>query len=161
MPNRFRLVLDTNSLLRGLANRDSASGRVLGLCERRQVTLLLSRPVLSEYRRVLGSPEIVRRNPDIAAADLELVLRRLRYFSLNIGPVGARFRFDRDPMDEKIIELPIAGSASHIVTNDKDLLSLMSGHDDAARRFRQRLSNVCVLIPADFLKQFEASASGA
>lgn len=161
MPTRFRLVLDTNTLLRGLANRDSASGRVLALCENRQVLLLLSRPVLSEYRRILGSPKIARRNPEIADADVELVLRRLRYFSEYFGWIALRFRFDRDPMDEKIIELAVAGSASHIATNDNDLLALDSGHDDAAKRFRQRLPTARVVVPADFMREYETSAAGA
>jgi predicted nucleic acid-binding protein len=65
-----------------------------------------------------------------------------------------RFRFDRDPMDEKFIELALAGSASHMVTNDNDLLYLASGHDDSARRFRQRLPDARVVVPADFMREY-------
>ena len=72
MPDPFRLVLDTNTLLSGLANRNSASGRVLDHCENRRVVLLLSRPVQAEYRRALGSPEIRRRNPEITQEAIEL-----------------------------------------------------------------------------------------
>ena len=43
------------------------------------------------------------------------------------------------------------------MTNDNDLLSLMTGHDDAARRFRQRLPAARVLGPAAFLQEFERS----
>jgi predicted nucleic acid-binding protein len=99
----------------------------------------------------------VERNPNIAAADIELVLRRLRYFSLHITPVSSRFRLDRDPMDEKFIELAIAGSATQIVTNDKDLLSLSSGYDDSAKRLRQRLPGARILLPADFIRWFDSS----
>jgi len=119
--------------------------------------LLLSRPIQAEYRRVIGSPEVRRRNPAITPRDVELVLRRLRYVGEYLGHVRARFRFDRDPDDEPFIELAIDGSASHIVTSDMDLLSLSSGRDDAARRFRQRLPRVRVLRPAEFLREFEAT----
>jgi putative PIN family toxin of toxin-antitoxin system len=121
------------------------------------VLLLLSRPVQAEYRRVLGSPEMLRRNPEITREAIELVVRRLRYVGEYMGQVKASFRLDRDRDDEPFIELAIAGGASHIVTNDNDLLSLTGAHDDAARRFRQRLPGVRVLRPGAFLREFEAS----
>jgi putative PIN family toxin of toxin-antitoxin system len=152
---QFRLVLDTNSLLSGLANPDSASGRVLDHCENRRVLLLLSRPVQAEYRRVLGSAEMLRLNPQIDNEAIELVLRRLRYVGEYLGRIKSSFRFDRDPDDEPLIELAIAGKASHLVTSDNDLLSLTAGHDDASRRFRQRLPGARVLRPATFLGELE------
>ena len=79
MPDPVRVVLDTNTLLSGLANRSSVCGRVLQYCESRRVVLLMSRPVQAEYRRVLGSEEILHRNPQITPEAIELVLRRLRY----------------------------------------------------------------------------------
>ena len=158
MPGPYRIVLDTNALLSGLADRNSASGRVLEHCEKRQVLLLLSRPVQAEYRRVLGSAEMIRRNPQITHEAIELVLRRLRYVGEYIGQVRARFRFDRDRDDEPFIELAIDGGASYLVTGDKDLLSLMTGYDDAGRRFRQRLPGIRVLHPADFLREVDSTS---
>ena len=157
MPVLPRLVLDTNTLLSGLANRKSASGRVLGHCESRRALLLMSRPIQTEYRRVLGSAEMMRRNPDITPEAIELVLRRLRYVGQYFGRVTSRFRLDRDPNDEPFIELAIEGSASYLVTNDNDLLSLPQGHDDTAKRFRQRLPALRVLRAAEFLREFEQS----
>jgi putative PIN family toxin of toxin-antitoxin system len=155
LPEHFRVVLDTNTLLSGLANRKGAAGRVLDHCENRRVVLLLSRPVQVEYRRVLGSAEMLRRNPEITTEAIELVLRRLRYFGEYMGNVQTRFRFDRDRDDEAFIELAIEGLASHLVTSDNDLLSLLSGHDDSSRRFRQRLPKIQVLRPVGFLRSFE------
>lgn len=160
MLERLRVVLDTNTLLNGLVNRDSASGRVLDHCEKRRVLLLLSRPVQAEYKRVLGSRALVRRNPEITPEAVELVLRRLRYIGEYLGHIGASFRFDRDRDDEPFIELAIAGAASHVVTGDNDLLSLTVGHDDASRRFRQRLPGIHVLRPAAFLREFEGRGAG-
>jgi putative PIN family toxin of toxin-antitoxin system len=157
LPDLLRLVLDTNTLLSGLADRRGACGRVLNHCENRRVLLLLSRPVQAEYRRVLGSAEILRRNPELTGEAIELVLRRLRYVGDYLGQVRASFRFDRDPDDEPFIELAIAGAASYLVTSDKDLLSLPAGRDDAARRFRQRLSAIRVLRPGAFLRELEST----
>ena len=150
-----RLVLDTNSLLSGLANPASAAGKVLLSCENRRALLLISRAVQAEYRRVLGSPHIRCRNPQITHETIELVLRRLRYVGQFIGRVNARFRFERDPDDEPFIELSIEGSALYLVPNDNDLLSLAAGHDDAAKRLRQRLPALRIVRPAEFLRELE------
>lgn len=148
-------------MLNALANPDSASGRVLDHCDKRRVLLLSSRPVQAEYRLVLGSPAMTRRNPEITPETVDLLLRRLRYIGEYLGQVRTRFRFDRDPKDEPFIELAIAGGASHIATTDNDLLYLGSGHDDAAQRFRQRLPRTRVMRPADFLHEIEtAGGSG-
>jgi uncharacterized protein len=155
LPDLPRLVLDTNTLLSGLANRDSASGRVLEHCEYRRTVLLMSRPVQAEYRRVLSSPEILRRNPQITDETVELVLRHLRYVGQYLGQINAHFRFDRDPMDEPFIELAIEGSASYLVTSDNDLLSLPRGHDDAAKRLRQRTPALRILRPVQFLRELK------
>jgi putative PIN family toxin of toxin-antitoxin system len=115
---QFKLVVDTNVLVRGLANSNSSSGRLLRLCEKRDVSLLLSRPVTLEYREVLARDELTQRHPAITAEVVGLVIERLRYFAELIDPVRAHFEYDRDADDECFIELAIAGGATHIVTHD-------------------------------------------
>jgi putative PIN family toxin of toxin-antitoxin system len=143
-------------MVRGLARRNSPSGQILRLCDTRKVSFLLSKNVLAEYRRVLTSEEILDFH-QITPDAVELVLRRLRYVSDYLAQMQARFRFDRDPHDAKFIELAIAGNASHIITHDLDLLSLSSGHSDAAKRFRQRLPGVRIIRAAEFLQFWNAS----
>ena len=41
-----------------------------------------------------------------------------------VGDVPPVFTYDRDPKDEKYVNLAIAGNASFIVSRDKDLLDL-------------------------------------
>jgi hypothetical protein len=91
-------VLDTNVLVRGLANRGSDSGRVLRLCEDRAVLVLLSRPVMREYRDVLTRNELTRGHPAITSEAVGLVIERLRYIAEIIHPIRARFRYDAIPM---------------------------------------------------------------
>ena len=59
----LRIVLDTNVVLRGLVNSGSPSGRVLEAVDARHVLLLLSKPVLAEYRGVLNDPVLTERFP--------------------------------------------------------------------------------------------------
>ena len=152
----FRVVLDTNILLRGLLNMRSASGGVLDACDRRSVVLLLSKPVIAEYREVLTYPAIVERYPELDFEKVEIALRRLRYVGDVVRRVKSRFDYQRDPKDAKFIELAIAGRATHIVSGDKDLLWLASGHGEVANRFRQRAPSTQVMNAATFLDELES-----
>jgi len=134
----------------------SAAGRVVRICDERVVRLLLSKPVLSEYRDVLTDPEIVERYPELTTEKVEVALRRFRYFGDIVRSQTIKFDYPRDPKDEKFIELAIAGNATHIVTADKDLLSLMHGHGAAARRFRQRGPSTRVMDAVKFLAILDA-----
>jgi putative PIN family toxin of toxin-antitoxin system len=148
-----RLVLDTNVVLRGLTNLSSPSGRVLAACEQRSAVVVLSRAVLAEYRAVLNDPDILRRFQHLSPHKTEIVLRRLMYVGDLVRGVGRRFEFPRDPKDAKIIQLAIAGEASHIITVDDDLLSLKHGRDRASRQFRLRLPHVEVLQPHEYVER--------
>jgi putative PIN family toxin of toxin-antitoxin system len=149
-----RLVLDTNVVVRGLANPDSVAGRILDACDRRTVVLLLCKPVVSEYRAILANPDVTERHPAITPQSAERALGRLRYVADWHAPVRVRFRFDRDHADEPFIELAIAGGATHLVTSDNDLLSLAYGYGEAAKRFRQRLPTAKVVDPGAFIREF-------
>jgi putative PIN family toxin of toxin-antitoxin system len=146
-----RLVADTNVVLRGLLNTRSASGKILEVIENRSAVLLLSKPVLAEYRAVLTDPVIVERYPELTIDQVEVALRRFRYFGEYLRVVRASFEFARDPRDAMLIELAISGKATDLVSFDKDLLSLPFAHTDAAKRLRQRQPGLRILRPAEFL----------
>ena len=133
-----RLILDTNIVVRGFINLRSASGQILRACQRRRVILLLSRPILSEYREVLRRRAILENYPELGDPRIGDAIERLLYFSEFHRRVDARFSFPRDPKDSPFLELAIAGTATHLITTDQDMLSLVGGHDDASKRFRQR-----------------------
>lgn len=56
-------------------------------------------------------------------------------------PINYRIRACRDPKDDKFLELAVNGSASLIITGDKDLLAL-----DPFR-------GIGIITPAGFLKR--------
>lgn len=151
MTSSFRLVVDTNVVLRGLLNTRSASGKILEIIDKRSAVLLLSKPVMTEYRAILTDPFIVERYPELTIDQVEAALRRFRYFGEFLPVIRTRFEFARDPRDAMLIELAISGKATDLLSYDKDLLSLPSGHTDAARRLRQRLPNLRIHTPPDFL----------
>jgi putative PIN family toxin of toxin-antitoxin system len=146
------LALDTNTIVRAFANWESPSGILVECCEQRVFRLLTSRQVLAEYRRVLMRPELSALHHSVEA-DVEKVLRRLKYVSDSKNVADTHFPFDRDPDDAKFLELAIAGKATHLVTHDRDLLSLAAAHSDAVRRFRQRAPGTRILPAAAFLAE--------
>src|SRR5205807_6552764 len=64
-------------------------------------SMLLSRPVMREYRDVLGRAELTHAHPAITPDAVRLVIERLRYFADLVDPVRARFRYDRDPDEDR------------------------------------------------------------
>ena len=149
----LRICLDTNTVLRALIRTTSHSAKILSLCETRRIVLLLSRPVLKEYRRILTGPALISRALDREPPNIKSLLDGLRYEAEYIDPVIEKFDLDRDPDDAKFIELAFAGRATHIITHDKDLLSLPTSRSDAGKRFRQRLPGVRVMDAETFVRK--------
>ena len=154
LPVSLRVVLDTNILVRALLNERSPSGRILRACELRLVVPLLSVPVLAEYRSILNDPELAAEFPQLEKRRVGAALERLRYVGDVYHPVRVRFELPRDPKDSKLIELAIAGRASHLISTDRDLLDLGTGRDDVAQRFRRRRPAIKLIKPDEFMKLF-------
>ena len=151
MQSPVRLVLDTNVLLRAMVNRANRSRDVVTACETRRAIALTSKPILDEYRRVLG--HLQERDESITHFAIQAQLRKLRYLGEYLPQIGASFHFPRDPRDAMFIELAIAGSATPIVTLDPDLLSQPTARTDAGKRFRQRLRDIAVVRPEELIRQ--------
>jgi len=151
----LRVVIDTNVVLRGFARSESAAGKIVDAAASRRLLLLLDKPVLDEYRAILLDEDLRRRFGTLSPKLVELILTKLRYLGDYVSSHSVRFEYPRDPRDAKFVELAIAGKATHLVSGDKDLLSLPHGRSDAAKRFRQRLPRLSVLNPEQFIQRFE------
>ncbi len=66
----------------------------------------------------------------------------------------AYFEYRRDPRDQKFLELAISLKATHIISSDRDLLSLPQNASDAGKRFRQRLPGVEIMEAGGFLRKY-------
>ena len=150
----YRVVLDTNILVRAFINVRSEAGRIIKACEQRRVVPLISRPVLAEYRFILADPQLRSRYPQLARPEVSVALERLLYVADIYRRVTERFMFPRDPKDAKLIEFAIAGGATQLISIDNDLLALPNGRDDAAKTFRQRLPNIEIIKPGAFIERY-------
>lgn len=119
-----------------------------------RIVLLASRDTLAEAREVLARPFVREWFPHATDERIETFLSELAYLSEFWRNVPRVLECERDPDDEPYLNLAAAASATHLVTRDKDLLTLPTAHSEDARRFRQVTRNqVQIVTPDGLLEQ--------
>ena len=73
--------------------------------------------------------------------------------------VPRKFIYERDVDDECYITLAIEAKTDYLVSRDRDLLDLMTGHTDVCKDFRRRFRGLKVVTPIEFLKEMEKAVS--
>jgi uncharacterized protein len=131
-----RVVFDTNVVVSAMM--------LLGSPPRRAFDAALQHGQLLVSEAMLEELDDVLRRPKLAQYVSEE--QRLEFLAAYIRDaedvlVTTRLRECRDPKDDKLLELAIAGKATHIVSGDQDLLTLSP--------FR----GIVILTPADFLRE--------
>jgi uncharacterized protein len=152
-PPRF-VVFDCNIFVQALLNPMGSAGKCFDLAREGRIVLFVSAATLNEVRTVFQRPHILLRLPRLHSDQIEAFLSEIIYISQLVENVPARYRFDRDPKDQIILDLAIECSAEYIFSWDKDLLDLMTGFDQVSKEFRQRYRSLKIISPADFLKNF-------
>ena len=75
----------------------------------------------------------------------------IRLKAICLQNVPEEYHFERDPKDERYINLAIAARASYIVSRDTDLLNLMKLNSETALDFQRRFPLLRIITPADLL----------
>ena len=160
MTDKPRVVFDCNVLLQAAAREKSVAARCLNLVESGLVQICVSREVLAEAEDVLNRPEIRAHFPDLSDEIVGAFLKRLEKLSILVRPVPKKFSYPRDEDDEPYINLAVAAGADFIVSRDRDLLDLMTGHADECKEFRQRFRPLRIIEPAELLRLMEEKGRG-
>jgi uncharacterized protein len=150
-----RVVFDCNVLLQAAARERSVAAKCLNLAESDLIQLFVSREVLAEVEDVLNRPEIRVHFPDLSDEIVGAFLKRLQKLSVLVRPITKKFSYPRDEDDEPYINLAVEAGADFIISRDRDLLDLMTGHTDECKEFRQRFRSLRVVEPSEFLKLLE------
>jgi putative PIN family toxin of toxin-antitoxin system len=150
-----RVVFDCNVLLQAAAREKSVAAKCLNLAESGLIQICVSREVLAEAEDVLNRPKIRAHFPDLSDEIVGAFLKRLQKLSVLTHPVPKKFSYPRDEDDEPYINLAVAVGADFIVSRDRDLLDLMTGHADECKEFRQRFRPLKVIEPVELLKMVE------
>lgn len=137
-----RAVFDCMVFVQAMANAKGPACACYELVRDGRLILHVSPEILTEVADVLSRPKVRRKLPaltdDAAGAFRRDVLGRATMLS----EVPGAFRLDRDPKDERHINLAAASGASYLVAWDRDLLDLM---DDEG--FRRQFPQLTILEP--------------
>jgi putative PIN family toxin of toxin-antitoxin system len=148
---RPRVVFDCNTLVQAVAFDNGPAAACLALAESGSVELYVSRPTLSELRRVLQYTEVRAMSPNMTATRVTAFLQRLTFRATLVRRVRHAIDYPRDPDDEPYLDLAIAVHAGFLVSRDKDLLSLRHGHSAVCKEFRRKARGLQVMTPQAFL----------
>lgn len=152
MTGKLRVVYDCNVLLVAAAKEKSTAAACLWLARSGYVQLFLSQGVLEEIADVLNRPKIRAAFPSLTDELVSSFLERLREAGEFVRFVPKKFTCPRDKDDEQYVNLAGAVEAHYLVSRDKDLLSLNTGHSDECKQFRQRFRPLKVIEPLGLLR---------
>jgi putative PIN family toxin of toxin-antitoxin system len=114
-----------------------------------RLVLHVSLEILVEVADVLSRPKVRRKLPALTDEAVEAFLRDVHSRARMHSEVPEGYRLERDPKDERYLNLAIASEASYLVSWDRDLLDLMN--DD---EFRQQFPGLTILEPPALLRLF-------
>jgi hypothetical protein len=134
----MRVVLDTNTVVSALLF-DGIASHLVSYWQSGEIVVLVSREILKEYLRTLSYPKFHLTGQEVKG----LIEEEILPFFQTVRVTKHLSVVEKDPDDDKFIECAVAGRARHLVTGDKDLLSLKS------------YGRVKILSPGDFLRILE------
>jgi uncharacterized protein len=148
-------VFDCNIYVQTLLNPNSTAAKCFDLVKNDKVLLFVSKDTLNEFRNVILRPNILARLPDATAGQIEAFIEEIIELAVFEKIVPERFKFERDPKDEIIINLALACKSNYIVSRDKDLLDLMTDISVEGKAFRQISRPLKIVQPEEFLQIVE------
>jgi len=132
----MRIVIDTNVFISGIFFKGPPA-RILKAWENKDLQIVISKEILSEYHRV--AQELSSQFPTV---DILPIIEMVTIHGEFIDTKGVNITICEDPDDNKFIECAIAGNCTEIVTGDKHLLKLGSYKD------------FTILSPRNFVDRF-------
>ena len=115
---KIKAVLDTNVIISGIFWR-GAPFDILGAWQNRRFLLVISPPILDEYRRVLDEMTKQRSIPVLSS-----ILEIIELHSEMVTPVRFTQHVCSDPDDDKFLGAALAARADYVVTGDAALLKV-------------------------------------
>jgi len=131
-----RIVLDTNVFISGIFFTGPPY-QILKAWRDGKLQLLVSPPILEEYRRIGVELALQFRDVDLRPFLDLLTIQAEIVLAPSLPPV-----IHDDPSDDKFLEAAVAGRASCIISGDKHLLTLFE--------FRE----IQILKPKDFVQRY-------
>ena len=122
---KYIVVFDTNILISALFLETGSPFRALALAKIGQIESVTCQEIMDEFLEKLLLK--FKFSEDKAQSAIDEILS----FSRIVEISGTLKAVPNDPDDDMVIECAVVGNASHIVTGDKHLLSLVKYQDIA------------------------------
>jgi len=120
----MKITLDTNVLVSAFISRDGQSAALLNtILTLPEIQLVLSEPILAEFKDVLSRPE-VRERFRYSTRDIEQFVDALRSASKMVVPTSDFKVVGEDPKDDSVIDTAYDGKVDYIVSGDSHLQRL-------------------------------------
>lgn len=119
----MKVVLDTNVVVSRFLSARGAPAQAFKLWEAHAFDLLVSCPILQEYKKALSYPK-VRKLHQLTGQEIDEVIDGFKGFSIFVDPKTKVRAIKADPKDNMFLECAVAGKADFIVSGDKHLLDL-------------------------------------
>ena len=142
------VVLDTNVLVSATIQERGFSAHIRRLWQAKRLQVATSEEALSEYRRVLSYPRVIKRH-HLPAQALDGVVKRLREKAIVVSGKVAVGTVSEDADDDKSLSIAVEANAGAIVSGDPHLLNL--------NVFR----GIPIMKPRDFVEMFLAEKEKA
>jgi putative PIN family toxin of toxin-antitoxin system len=140
--------------VQALANEKGPACACYELVRSGRLLLCVSSDVVAEAGDVLSRPKVRRKLPALTDKAVETFLRDVLSRAVMFSHVPEEFKLERDPKDERYINLALASTAAYLVTWDKDLLELM---DD--KGLRRQFPWLTILEPPALLRLFPSTSA--
>lgn len=137
--------------LQGLVRESGPAVACLELFECEEVELLISNDVLLEIKDVLTRPKLRQKFPRLTEERVDTLIKTLLKKARFVGLVLRQFEYQRDPKDERYINLALAAGAMYLVSRDHDLLDLVDEQKPGGRAFTAKYPSLKILDPVAFL----------
>lgn len=147
--------------LQGAAKARGPAAACLNLVEAGHVQLFLSDEILREVHDVLTRPKLQKKFPALTNDRVRDFLNRLRATASVVGDPPKVISFERDPKDEKYLNLAAATAPAYLVSRDNDLLDLQKEETQGRDAIAKWCGQTQFVDPVAFLKIMDGLMSAA
>ena len=147
-----RAVLDCSVYARALINPKGPAGACIALAQRGNFALIISEYVVQEIREL---PSKIKPSRGVTTNRAESLVREVCINAELWADVPIVFMHPIDPDDSHYVNLAHASRSSHILSNDKHLLSLRDPASAIGREFKERFPHLTIVTPEEYLRVLE------
>lgn len=149
-------VFDCMVFVQAVMRANGPAAELLRHFEAGRLRLHTSREVLAEVGTVLHYPTLRAKLPSLTEVQVTAFLERVRWRSTYHREVPLVIDLPRDPKDERYLNLAVEAEADVLTTRDADLLDLVHGRDNTAKKLRQLAPRLQILTPESLLQTLRA-----